>query len=96
MNDLIPIITSLGPDGLLALACYFLWKAYQGEVLYNKEQDKANLKTIDEITRVLDKIMDATKEGSSLTQEKVKEVYSLLETRSADILRHLDNGPVSK
>lgn len=96
MTEIIPLITNLGPSGLLAIACYFLWKAYQSEVEYNKKQDKANLKTIDEITRVLDRIMDATRDGTAVTQEKVKEVHNLLETRSNEILRHLAGAKKSE
>lgn len=96
---LVELISSLGPSGLLAAACYFLWKAYQTEINYNKEQDRENLKTINGITRVLDRIMDIIKDGNTSTQEQlkdtkqeVKSIHELLNSRSNEILKHLNKN----
>lgn len=78
-------ITSLGPTSILGFITYTLWKAYRSELEYNRAQDKANLESLNDMSKVLDKL--AVRDSSVVSS--IDSLKVLIDERTKVILEHL-------
>jgi hypothetical protein len=67
------------PALVICFACLVaLWMAYQKQVRYQQEQDKDNLKILAELSNVLDKVNETSKESTARLSTEIRQQAELI------------------
>ena len=92
-ESLVAYITQVAPAVAIALiVLYYLWGSYQDLVKYQREQDKHNLETLQELSNVLGVFQNQTKlENADLRaaiHSNTKEVKGHIDLRITELKSH--------
>jgi len=93
MNDILDYFIKVAPAVALAIiGMYYLWKAYQDQIHYQRNQDKENIQILQELSNVLGVFQNQSKlenaELRTAIQGNTKEVKTHIDLR----IMELKNG----